>query len=131
MYYQSKPLYIIGTIKEQIVPVLVVIKVLKVLFVDLIAVIRCRARISNYLDLIYLFLLICICFNLFPLKQIETKISGGTAGKTDILNAAGYTSRILIFNICMLCQSCALYVTLQREYGQNVDDTKVKKGKKD
>ena len=126
LYFQTKPFYIIGTV-QQVIPILVGLKVLLVIFKDMIAILRCKGTGSSFMGALFLAILGLIASQFVPMKQIEAKLLNGTATIKDIENGVILMQRILIGNISMITHGIVSYIVTMREYEADVTEKKTKK----
>lgn len=125
LYFNTKPFFIIGSIQAA-VPLLVAIKVIMVLR-DLFAILRCKAKLSNYMGLIFLITLGAISTQFLPMKQVEIKLLNGTATTNDIENGILFTSRILMGNVAMIIVNVVTHIVNVREFKADQPKDKTKK----
>merc|ERR1719464_513820 len=98
-----------------IVPALFLVKLVLVVFVDLLTVVRCRGKGSNYVGVLWLLIAACIVSQVLPMKQVEAKVLAGKVVAGDIAEGLLLTQRILAGNIAMLAHGVMTYLALRRE----------------
>eukprot|EP01084_Bolivina_argentea_P196772 337307_1 len=123
-FYKNKPLFIIGSIIKYI-PFLLLLVLIKLIFVDLVNLVKCKATLSTYWGFLIVAILGAIIYNAIPMEQIEKKIINETANDKDMNDAVNYLLAILIGNIVGLIHGIGGYIIETKEAKQQ--DSKSKK----